>query len=369
MTDSDICFIDSNEIFHDYCETLLSKKVIALDTEFLRVNTFYPKPGLFQIFDGEQIVLADPCVITRWDAFRQILVNPEIVKVFHACDEDIELLYHFLNVSPQAVFDTQVAAAFCAYDFCMGYQRLIKAALDIDLEKGHSRSDWMQRPLSQEQVHYAADDVRYLLPLYEKLSAEINAKQLGWVIDEEYQSVLATISSVDFDHAYTRVKEAWKLNKKQFSVLKALACWREMTMRDKDLPRKRIASDEALMTLAGRTHWTLPQLYEVEGLSGGTVKYHGAVILDIIARAVAQGGDEVMMKPVRGDKMFTEFKQLIEEQAKLFGVDEKMLSKKQFNEQVYWQMQAGNFEVPATITGWRRPLYQQALNLMQAGRH
>lgn len=362
-----IPFINTNDVFINYCEQLKTRKAIAMDTEFLRVNTFYPKPGLFQINDGDSIVLVDPLLVTEWGSFKEVLENPGIIKVFHACDEDIELLYHFLRVEPQSVFDTQVAAAFCGYDFCMGYQRLIKAMLDVDLEKTSSRSDWMRRPLSDIQIRYAADDVRYLLPAYYQLSEKLEARNLLWVIDEEYQSVLKNFTATDFDNAYTRIKEAWKLSPRQFAVLKVLATWREKMMREKDLPRKRIASDEALMTLASRSHWTVQQLFDVDGLTSFIAKNCGAEIIRLISAALQFENTEKCPRPVKADEFYHHFKKALEEQARLLGVDEKMLSKKQYNEQLYWQMMQGHFELPDNVSGWRRPFYEQVVATLKNG--
>jgi ribonuclease D len=361
---NNIIFIDDNIAFSSYCETLVNKPVFALDTEFLRVNTFYPKPGLFQLNDGEQVVLVDPCAITDWKLFKAILVNPSQVKVLHACDEDIELLYHFLHIEPQNVFDTQVAAAFCGYDFCMGYQRLLKAMLDIDLEKGMSRSDWMQRPLTEEQIEYAADDVRYLLTMYQHLVEAIEARDLLPVIHEEYQSVVNNITSSDFESAYVRIKDAWKLTPKQFSIVRALATWRENMMREYDIPRKRIATDEALMILAQQEEWSATQLFSVSGLASFVVRNVGEDIIAIIERAAKSKSNEKAMKPIKGDPFYHQLKKLLEKQAKTFGVEEKMLSKKQFNEQLYWQMKKGDFTLPENITGWRKPFYEKVVSAL-----
>ncbi len=356
-----IPFIRSNEEFNACCEQLSTKKIIALDTEFLRVNTFFPKPGLFQINDGDAIVLVDPLTITDWQAFNAVLENPAIVKVFHACEEDIELLHHFLKIEPQSVFDTQIAAAFCGYDFCMGYQRLIKAMLDIELEKTSSRSDWMQRPLTEKQIHYAADDVRYLLPIYYELSAQMAARHLLPIMEEEYQAILANFKITEFDNAYMRIKEAWRLNPSQFQVLKVLAAWREKMMREKDLPRKRIATDDALMTLASRSQWSVQQLFDVEGLTSSIARNCGVAIIGMISSALQKETKEKCVRPVKSDDFYHHFKKILEHQAKAFGVDEKMLSKKTYNEQLYWLMMQGEFDLPANITGWRKPLYQQAI--------
>lgn len=364
---NDFPFISTNQALADYCLSLQSKKVIALDTEFLRVRTFYPKPGLFQLNDGEHIVLIDPCAITQWDAFKSILVNPDITKVFHACDEDIELLHHFLGVNTWPVFDTQIAAAFCGYDFCMGYQRLIKTMLDVDLEKTSSRSDWMQRPLTEKQIHYAADDVRYLLEVYERLHQELELRELSHILTEEYELVLANIKNNNFANAYLRIKQAWKLDAHEFAVLKALACWREETMRNRDMPRNKIAKDEALMTLASKAQWQPQQLFSIEGLPGTTVKKLGDELITLIDQARAlPNSDECMPKPIKADELMHKIRTTLEELAREDGIAEKMLGKKVFTEQLYLMLKQAEFSsVPSSITGWRRDYYEKAAVILQ----
>ncbi len=364
---NNIPFINTNDALAEYCLSLQSKKVIALDTEFLRVRTFYPKPGLFQLNDGDNIVLIDPCAITQWDEFKAVLVNPEIIKVFHACDEDIELLHHFLGVETMPVFDTQVAAAFCGYDFCMGYQRLIKKMLDVDLEKSSSRSDWMQRPLTQKQLHYAVDDVRYLLTIYEQLKKDLEARNLLHIIEEEYGSVLSTIKNDNYENAYLRVKQAWKLNPQEFAVLKALATWREEMMREKDMPRNKIAKNDALMTLAGKAEWDIKQLYSIEGLPSSTVKTSGDELIALIdAVSKSSTSDERMPKPIKADELMDKLRAILKEFALEMGVAEQMLGKKSFNEQLYWMLKTpGLSSLPEGIQGWRRDYYEKAAVILQ----
>ena len=359
-------FIETNEALAEYCQTLQTKKVIALDTEFERVRTFYPKPGLFQVNDGETVVLIDPCVITQWDKFRAVLTDSGIIKVFHACDEDIELLYHFLGVTPWPVFDTQIAAALCGYDYCMGYQRLVKAMLNVDLEKSSSRSDWMKRPLTEKQLHYAVDDVRYLLQIYEVLHDKVKERDLLAIIEEEYVAVTDNIKNDNYDNACLRIKQGWKLSPQQFAVLKALATWREETMRKRDLPRNWVARNEALMTLASQQNWSHQRLFSVEGLPAATVKNEGESLLSIINRAAAEQCEESMPRPIKPDRLMGRLKAVIKEQADELGIAEQMLSKKSYNETLYRVISSGNFaSLPDTIKGWRRAFYEKAAAVLQ----
>ena len=362
--------IDTDAALNRYCQVLSGCKAIALDTEFLRVSTFYPKPGLFQINDGENIALIDPLTINDWQAFSAILNNENIVKVLHACDEDIELLHHFLSVEVKNVFDTQVAAAFCAYDFCMGYQRLVAAMFEKDVEKGESRSDWMRRPLSQSQLHYAATDVLYLLDMHEILARKLEEKSYAAFVQEECDGVFLGLNNKDFSQAYKRVKQAWKLNAQQFSVLKNLAAWREEMMREHDLPRNKIAKNEALMALAVKSSWNKKSLQSVDGLLSASVSMFAEPLLAITSEK-SEHAVEVMAKPIKAEALLSRMKETLAQLAAEHGIAESMLSKKTYNEAVFRQIKVvglAAYQIDAVndvVLCWRQPFYRQALTILK----
>lgn len=358
----DIQLIETQAALEAYCRQLSKVSVFALDTEFMRIHTFYPKPGLFQINDGERIVLIDPLTIDDWQAFSAILVDPNICKVLHACDEDIELLVHFLKIEPQNIFDTQFVAALCGDDFSLSYQVLIKQLLDVDIEKDHRRSDWRKRPLSPEQLHYAADDVRYLLPIYHLLKAKLEQQGKQVIMASHYQEIVANLLSDDYSDAYHRVKEAWRLDAAQFARLKQLAAWREQTMRKKNLPRNRIATNEALMQLATQQHWNSYQLFAVEGLSAPIVKGEGDAIIAMLA-AIAPNGDyqQVMAKPHK-DKLSAQIKKQLQLVAQQTGIHESLLSKRNYNLVLKQQIEQSEAELSCVIQGWRKPFYQAVMD-------
>jgi ribonuclease D len=357
-------YIDNDAAMQQLCNTLLSKQVIALDTEFIRVRTFYPKPGLFQINDGDTIYLLDPLAVTQWDEFKNILSSKDIVKVFHACDEDIELLYHFLAIKPEAVFDTQVAAALCGYDYSMGYQRLLQQMLEVDVEKGASRTDWLQRPLSPVQLHYAADDVRYLLEVHRRLSVELDSRGFADVVAEEYEAVFANISNEDYSTAYKRVKQAKKLKAPEFMLLEVLACWREEAMRRLDLPRNKIASNDALLSLAKLKQFDAVKLQRIEGLPASTLRLEFAAIEQLFSQqqALAAAGDLRRLPRMNAD-LLQKLKLQLQVVATSVDVAEHMLSRKAFNEALaeHLRSNAVGFELTDWVQGWRLPFYQQAL--------
>ncbi|CAA0090650.1 Ribonuclease D [BD1-7 clade bacterium] len=355
--------IDTNSDLLALCQSLEKSPALALDTEFIRVRTFFPKPGLIQIADQSQVYLVDPLGIDEWAPFKQLLVNPDVVKVLHACDEDIELFYHLMGVFPVNVFDTQVAAACCGMDFSMGYQRLVKSVLDLDLPKTHSRSDWMQRPLSSEQLKYAADDVDHLLEIHAFLKAKIDDSGLQNIVAGEYQQVVDNLQDMEFGNAINRLKMAWKLNGYQLARVRALAIWRERSMRAKDLPRNRIASNDALMQLAKHGNWSKSQLFDIEGLPEQTARSCGDDLIALLSVEYPQ--EERLSRPVKADRVMNLIKSTLVDYAQRLGIAEQLLMKKPYTEAMYWAVKSKS-SLPGRVSGWRRGVYLEVLDAVVA---
>jgi ribonuclease D len=167
----DIQWIGDNASLAQHCATWRSLAFVAVDTEFMRVDTFYPIAGLLQVSEGERAYLIDPLLISDWTPFAELLQDPAVVKVLHACSEDLEVFLRLTGSLPGPLFDTQLAAGYLNLGFSMGYSRLVQAVLNIELPKGETRSDWLQRPLSATQVSYAAEDVLHLAEVYAQLKA------------------------------------------------------------------------------------------------------------------------------------------------------------------------------------------------------
>ena len=159
-------WINNNNELQRVCEQLAGSNLIALDTEFIRTDTYYPKIALIQLSDGETIWLIDVLAIDNFLPLKNLLENPDICLIFHACAEDLEVLDHAINIQPTQIFDTQVTAGIVNIGYCMGYARLVDSLLDIQLDKQETRSNWLARPLTQRQLDYAAVDVLHLHNLH-----------------------------------------------------------------------------------------------------------------------------------------------------------------------------------------------------------
>ena len=246
--------IRDTDRFSKLCEGWRSLPFIAIDTEFVRTNTFYPKIGLLQIADHSKCYLVDPLSIQDWSCFTNLLANPGPIFVIHSCGEDLNLLNTTLGQIPLRIFDTQIAAAFLGLGYSISYQALVAKLFSIDLPKDETRSDWLNRPLSETQQLYAANDTCYLLKiqkvLYQQLIAE---NKLNWL---ESECAFLLDSSKEAENitnwysAYASISNAWKLDKQGLQYLQALSYWREGTARKRDKPRYWIAKDVDLFSIA-----------------------------------------------------------------------------------------------------------------------
>jgi ribonuclease D len=242
----DIQWIGDDASLAQHCATWRTLAFVAVDTEFMRVDTFYPIAGLLQVSEGERAYLIDPLLISDWAPFTGLLQDRAVVKVLHACSEDLEVFLRLTGSLPAPLFDTQLAAGYLNFGFSMGYSRLVQAVLEIELPKGETRSDWLQRPLSATQVSYAAEDVLHLAEVYGRVKAQLSAEKYAWVLEDGADLVSNLSREVDPEQAYREAKLAWKLTRPQLAVLKALCTWREGQARKRNQPRNRIIREHSL---------------------------------------------------------------------------------------------------------------------------
>ncbi len=246
----DIVFIDSDQALALACDSIRLSKVICIDTEFHRETTYYPELALIQISNGEDTYCIDPLKIDDFTPFTSLLTNSSVTKVLHASQQDLEIFNHLFNTLPSPLFDTQIAAGLLGYGEQTGYAALIKKVLNIDLDKSQSRTDWMKRPLSREQLLYAANDVYYLAKAYPKIIAELESLgRLEWLQGDFSALCQPATYRVDTQNIWKKVKGNQRLSGVQLAILQALAAWREEKAEQRNRPRRRIIADEALIDI------------------------------------------------------------------------------------------------------------------------
>ncbi|MFU8764790.1 MAG: ribonuclease D, partial [Haliea sp.] len=213
--------IESDAALRDLLAAHAGAEAVAVDTEFMRTNTFYPEVALVQLCFGAKAWLVDPLPLTDLEPLRALLRDPRTVKVLHSASEDLEVFERWLGVLPEPLFDTQRAAALVNHGFGMGYRALVLDFEGVDLPKGETRSDWLQRPLTASQCEYAAQDVAHLLPVWRKLQGLCLAQnKLDWVLGDGADTLQAF--RAETPNFAPRIKSAWKLDRRALGRLYAL---------------------------------------------------------------------------------------------------------------------------------------------------
>ena len=249
-----------------FCERAASSRVLAVDTEFLREKTFFPKLCLVQVAAGDDIAAIDPLLIEDLSPLARLFEDPSITKVLHACSQDLEVILDGMGVLCAPVFDTQLAAAFLGMRQQVSYGSLVEAYCDVRLPKAESLTDWSRRPLDAEQLRYAEDDVRYLPGIYERMISQlVEGDRLTWVAPE--MSQLCDVSRVRRDprESYQRLRRASSLTRRQLAVAREVCAWREGVAAAHDIPRKWVVSDEVVVEVCKRAPTTVERLRRIRG--------------------------------------------------------------------------------------------------------
>ena len=363
----DIQWILDDASLARHCAEWRKLPYVALDTEFMRVDTFYPIAGLLQVGDGQRAYLVDPLVVKDWAPFAELLEDPAVTKVLHSCSEDLEVFLRLTGVLPAPLFDTQLAAGYLNIGFSMGYSRLVQTVLGIELPKGETRSDWLQRPLSETQVSYAAEDAQHLAELYQVLLPKLSADKLAWILEDGAELVANLRREVDPYEVYRDAKLAWKLSRAQLAVLRELCAWREQQARARDLPRNRIIREHSLWPLAKSQPDNLVALGKIEDMHPRTVRQDGPFLLDLIKRAASVPMDQwppavAEPLPVDAATLIKQLRALGQAEAeRLDMAPELMLRKKTLEALVKSGYPDGPYQLPDSLRGWRRELMGQAL--------
>jgi ribonuclease D len=282
--------ITSTEALTETCSRLARHDFVAVDTEFMREQTFWPVLCLIQLAGPDAEVIVDP-VAPGLDLkpFYALMADERIVKVFHAARQDIEIVYSEAGLIPKPVFDTQVAAMVCGFGESISYVNLVKKVTGRDLDKSSRFTDWSRRPLSERQLTYAIGDVTYLRDIYRHLKAELDATGRNhWLSEEMAELTDPRTYEAHPDEAWRRLKMRVR-NRKALGVLIELAAWRERAAQAQNVPRGRILRDEALYDIATQAPTTPEQLSELRTLSEGFSRSQRArEILEAVRRGLAR---------------------------------------------------------------------------------
>lgn len=281
-------FIDQTESLAQFCQSIDSSEWLAIDTEFVRKDTYFPILSLIQVQNPKgTAAIIDPIAIEDLSSLWSILQNHNIVKVFHSARQDLEVLYQVSGQLPVNIFDTQLACLFLGHGDLAGLARVVEAELEIKLEKDQTRTDWQQRPLSEQQLAYAIDDVRTLAPLYEKCLAKLSDEQLT-ALQQDFSALLdIRLYALSPEAAGKKIKASQKLSRKNQAIAYRLAAWRERHAIEHNQPKRWVLSDDVLVSIAKRPPESVDALYKVPHIKPASIKRYGEAWIQLIDEVFA----------------------------------------------------------------------------------
>lgn len=352
-------------------ERLEQSDFVTVDTEFIRETTFWPVLCLIQMAVPGFTALVDPLAPgLDLKPFFRLMANENVVKVFHAARQDIEIIVHQGDLVPSPIFDTQVAAMVCGFGDAVSYDQLVQKITDVRLDKSSRFTDWRYRPLSEKQLEYALADVTHLIDVYKHLTAQLEREDRAHWLKEEMQ-VLTSRETYDPhpDDAWKRLK--MRVRKPQeLAILKSVAAWREREARERDVPRGRIIKDDAIYEIAQQAPRDSDALGRLRTIPKGWERSSTAVaLLGAVNAALAVPKDELPKLPKQqqqpeGTNAAAELlKVLLKIIAEQQGVAAKVLASSDDIDQI--AAHGEKAQVPA-LQGWRRAVFgEKALRLVR----
>lgn len=345
----------------NFCLSISSSNFVAIDTEFYRDTTYYPKLCLIQIATSKSIAIIDPLSKDlNLSILDDILQNNKIVKVFHSAKQDLEILYRLYGHLPKNIFDTQIAASFCGFGDYVSYENLVLEIVDKKIDKTQRISNWLQRPLTEEQIEYALGDVFYLTEIYTNLVGRLNHNErLSWALEEMQLLTEKENFIINTDDAWQKIKNLREI--KLTPVLKALAKWREEKAIENDTPRNHYLLEKYLLQLADKMPIDLKELKELDG-------FHD--IDDLTAKEIISVIRKSLKQPIENelevDKEIDRKKQVYN----MYNMNQlkKLLKHKSDKYQLPPQLLATSFELkslyndkvkkmPRFLSGWRYEIF------------
>ncbi len=350
-----VTLIDTPAALAVLCQQLRAATWLALDSEFMRERTYYAQLCLLQVATPEVIACVDPLAVDI-APLLDVIYAPERIKVIHSARQDLEVLYDIRGAVPDNLFDTQIAAAYLGFDDQIGYGALVESISGVTLAKAHTRTNWAQRPLSDAQLRYAEDDVRYLGAIHRQLSEElVRQGRREWP-----QAEFAALSDPkryrnDPAEAWRRVKNGYQLDTAGQVRLRELCAWREQRARASNLPRSWVVRDPLLYELARRAPATGAELRALEEMDAQTLEQHGADIVAVLARAQGLPAVAVWAEPAQLTRPQAERCKHIMERLRDCAREQRISAALLATRREVERLVLGDTDVPL-LHGWRREL-------------
>ncbi|MBN8499801.1 MAG: ribonuclease D [Sphingomonadales bacterium] len=363
--------ITTSEALSDLCARLSKADFVCVDTEFMRENTYWPELCLIQIADSAEAAAIDPLAkgIDLSPLLDLLVDNEEVLKIFHAGGQDVEIIYNLTGKTPHPIFDTQIATMAISQSEQIGYSNLVESWLGISVDKGARFTDWGRRPLTDRQIEYAIGDVTHLAKIFPKLLNRLVKTGRGEWLDIEMEKLADPANyKNDPELSWQRIKAPGR-NPAMLGRLKALAHWRELEAQDKNIPRGRIARDETVADIACHPPKTQADLAKVRGLSAAWKDNEiGRRMMTAIEGAKPLSEDELPPRAPRGAPLGKEgalvadlLKLLLKIRSREIDVAARLLARSDELE----LLAAGVRDLPM-LNGWRHDVFgRDALDLVE----
>ncbi|OFE43314.1 ribonuclease D [Acinetobacter towneri] len=358
-------FIHQQKDFENVLALMSQNSIYGLDTEFIKVDTLWPKLGVFQININDQVYLLDGAALNLsafWEKLFQAQQN-----IFHACGEDIDLIYHYAQKKNlNNVFDTQVGMSFLGHGLQVSYQNALKTMLNVDIDKGQTRSDWLARPLSDEQLNYAANDVLYLMQLADKVQTDLKQHYLLDFAHEDCRNLTQEIGEeTPLELLYQDVGN-YRHSRRQLMQLQQLSVWREQMVKALNQPRSFILRNSTMLDLVEKNPKNKFQLSNIKDLRPHIVREHGKTILDLIKYLPDQSQWPLRMaRPIRhsSKEVGENVEQVIQRAVQETQIPKEVLLRKKWLNALYQHVVFHNDEqdLPNYLLGWRYELLTRPL--------
>lgn len=358
-------FIHQQKDFENVLALMSQNSIYGLDTEFIKVDTLWPKLGVFQINIKDQVYLLDGTSLNLsafWEKLFQAQQN-----IFHACGEDIDLIYHYAQKKNlNNVFDTQVGMSFLGHGLQVSYQNALKTMLNVDIDKGQTRSDWLARPLSNEQLNYAANDVLYLMQLADKVQTDLKQHYLLDFAHEDCRNLTQEIGEeTPLELLYQDVGN-YRHSRRQLMQLQQLSVWREQMVKALNQPRSFILRNSTMLDLVEKNPKNKFQLSNIKDLRPHIVREHGKTILDLIKYLPDQSQWPLRMaRPIRhsSKEVGENVEQVIQRAVQETQIPKEVLLRKKWLNALYQHVVFHNDEqdLPNYLLGWRYELLTRPL--------
>ena len=367
--------ITDNAALLEICNLAQMKSAVALDTEFMRVSTYFPKLGLIQLYDGERVSLVDPLAITDFSPFVALLSNPKVLKILHSCSEDLLVFLQKFDQLPRPMIDTQIMARFLGLGTSAGLAKLAQQYLNVEIDKGATRTNWIKRPLSDIQLQYAAGDVWYLLPLYHILEKELAKTPWEQAVRDDCELALAKTHKLqerDSEKAYLDIPNAWKLNPLELSRLRILAQWRQNVGIERDLALSYIVKSDNLWKVAKNNPRNTSEMLEM-GLTENEVRVRGKKILQLLAQArrVSSNDYPKPIERISEDPRYKKTIRLLREKVNSLtpeGLTPEIVASKRTLEELIkwvWKYDCSQDKLPELLIGWRKPIGEKLVDALK----